>query len=160
MLCCYGVFSKYQQEIRLMIQNPNATDISVRTSDLQDVLGGVLDAAIGLAEADFGNIQLLDPDGLLRIVVQRGFPDWWVEYWNDVTTGKGACGTSLALGERVIVEDVEAERDFHRNIGLRDPAKGGSSRGAIDTFTRPVRASAGNAFYPLPDSAAPPGRRR
>lgn len=75
-------------------------------AQLPTILGGVLDAAIALAGADFGNIQLLGANGHLKIIVHRGFPDWWVEYWNEVQAGQGVCGSALAQGERVIVEDV------------------------------------------------------
>ncbi len=108
--------------------------------NLPAVLGGVLDAAIALAEADFGNIQLLDPDGQLRIVAHRGFPEWWIDYWNTVTSGHGVCGTSLARGDRVIVEDVEQSPifvgtpalDIQRRAGVRavqsTPLRGGSGQ--------------------------------
>ena len=73
----------------------------------QAVFDEILGAAIALMGADFGNIQLLDPSGShLQIVAHRGFPDWWLQYWNRVSEGHGACGTALAHGERVIVEDI------------------------------------------------------
>ena len=43
---------------------------------------------------------------------QRGFPAWWVEFWQAVHPGQGACGTALERGERVIVEDVEKSPIF------------------------------------------------
>lgn len=74
---------------------------------LEPLLAEVVDAAIRISDADFGNIQLLDPEsGHLKIAAQRGFPDWWVEYWNRVSKGQGACGTALARGQRVVIEDV------------------------------------------------------
>ena len=48
----------------------------------------------------------------LRIAAQRGFPDWWLDYWNTVSKGKGACGTALSRGERVIIEDIEQSPIF------------------------------------------------
>jgi PAS domain S-box-containing protein len=99
-------------------------DFGVRLSDLAEVL----DAAVEIGDADFGNIQLIDPGtGDLRIVAQRGFPQWWVDHWNLVGRGKGACGAASARGERVIVEDVEKspifvgapELEIQRKAGVR-----------------------------------------
>lgn len=123
------------------------------TSDLPALLGGVLDVAITLTEADFGNIQLLDSDGHLGIVVHRGFPDWWIEYWNTVTAEHGVCGSSLALGERVLVEDVEQSPifagtpalDIQRKAGIRavqsTPLRGRSGQvlGMLSTHYRTPR---------------------
>ena len=54
----------------------------------------------------------------LRIAAQRGFPDWWLNYWNSVSKGKGTCGTALVRGERVIVEDIEQSAIFIGTPGL------------------------------------------
>jgi PAS domain S-box-containing protein len=77
------------------------------------VLGEILDAAIEISEASFGNIQILDAEsGDLAVVSHRGFPTWWVDYWNRVTRGRGACGTALERHGRVIVEDVARDPIF------------------------------------------------
>jgi len=90
----------------------------VREGNLEPVLMEIVDAAIALSGADFGNIQLLDPESSdLRIAAQRGFPDWWLEFWNTVSRGQGVCGTALERRERVIVEDVE-----HSPIFVGTPA--------------------------------------
>lgn len=99
-----------------------------RDRSLTQILKKILDAAIAITGADFGNIQLLDPvTGDLNIVAHRGFPTWWIEFWNGVTKGKGACGTALKEGRRVIVEDVERSPifrgkpalDIQRRAGVR-----------------------------------------
>ncbi len=72
-----------------------------------------MDAAIEIAGADRGNIQLLAPDGSdLRIAAQRGFPRWWLDFWNRVSAGQGSCGTALERKQRVVVEDVEQSPVF------------------------------------------------
>lgn len=72
------------------------------------MLSEVIDAAISITPADFGDIQLLDSaTGDLTIIAQRGFPDWWVDYWQSVSKGQGVCGSALEYGTRVIVEDVD-----------------------------------------------------
>jgi signal transduction histidine kinase/CheY-like chemotaxis protein len=100
----------------------------VREGDLEPVLMEIVDAAIALSGADFGNIQLLDPESSdLRIAAQRGFPGWWAEFWDRVSRGRGVCGTALERGERVIVEDVEQspifigkpELEIQRRAGVR-----------------------------------------
>jgi PAS domain S-box-containing protein len=85
----------------------------VREGNLEPVLVEIVDAAIAISGADFGNIQLLDAESTdLMIVAHRGFPDWWLEFWNSVSKGHGVCGTALERGERVIVEDVEGSPIF------------------------------------------------
>lgn len=85
----------------------------------------VIDTAIELTSADFGNVQLLDPDGHLRIVAHRGFPDWWIEYWDSVTLGNGACGSALAQNARIVVEDVAQSPIFVGSPALDIQLKAG-----------------------------------
>lgn len=95
--------------------------------ELAEVLGEIVDAAIEMAGADFGNIQIIDASGTLKIAVQRNFPDWWVAYWENVSAGHGSCGTALARGEQVFIEDVETSPvfagtpalDIQRRAGVR-----------------------------------------
>ncbi len=97
-----------------------------RKGDLKPVLTAVVDAAIAICGADFGNVQLLDADsGELRIVAQRGFPKWWIEFWNTTPKGHGGCGTALEQGRRVIVEDVEQSPIFAGTRALRMQLKAG-----------------------------------
>ena len=85
----------------------------VREGNLDAALGEIVEAAIAVSGADFGNIQMLDPESSeLKIVAQRGFSEWWLDFWNHVGEGQGACGTALRRGERVIVEDVEQSPIF------------------------------------------------
>jgi PAS domain-containing protein len=87
--------------------------LSTNGADLTAILGEIVEVAISVSGADFGSIQLLDPaTSDLRIMGQRGFPQWWLDFWNSTSKGKGACGTALERGERVIVEDVEQSPIF------------------------------------------------
>ena len=98
----------------------------MQEGNLERVLGEIVDAAIAISGADFGNIQLLDPESsALRIVAQRGFPAWWLDFWTSVPPGQGACGTTLQRGERVIVEDVERSPIFAGTPGLEIQLKAG-----------------------------------
>ena len=87
--------------------------VSGGAGDLGQILGEIVEAAVDLAGADCGNIQLLDPTtGTLRIAAQRGLPDWWLEYWIAVRQDQGSCGVALKQGERVVVEDVQRSPIF------------------------------------------------
>jgi PAS domain-containing protein len=97
------------------------------TPHLVQSLSEVIDSALELTGADFGDIQLLDAKGRLRIVAQRHFPAWWLAYWEGEMDVSGAASTALQLGERVIVEDVEMSPvyvgtpalDMQRRAGIR-----------------------------------------
>lgn len=108
---------------------------------LETALTEIIDAAIGISSADFGNIQLLDPTtSELKIAAQRGFPKWWLEFWDRVSRGRGACGTALEVGRRVIVEDVEDSPSFADPRALDSQRRAGV-RGVQSTpmFTRSGR---------------------
>ena len=96
-----------------------------REHDFQPVLERIVDAAIAISRADFGNIQLLDLDSDLKIAAQRGFPQWYVDFWNEVTAGSGTCGSALAAGRRVIVPDVEQSPVFGDKPGLEMQRRAG-----------------------------------
>lgn len=99
--------------------------LSVIDGDPELILSEIVDAAIALSGADFGNIQLIDPASLaLRIVAQRGLPQMWVDFWNSVPEGQGSCNVSLQRGERVIVENVEQSPIFE-GAALEMQLKGG-----------------------------------
>jgi hypothetical protein len=54
-------------------------------SSLGTVLPEVLDGALSLTRADFGNVQILDPiTGSLRIVSQSGFDSRFIDYFATV----------------------------------------------------------------------------
>ena len=88
-------------------------------NELQALLEEVLDATIALQHADFGNIQLYDPETrALKIVVHRGFQQEFLDHFKTVHDDSAACGRAMKLRERVIVEDVQSDPEFapHRRI--------------------------------------------
>ncbi|QWV93276.1 PAS domain S-box protein [Geomonas oryzisoli] len=100
-------------ELDTMTRLQKLSTLFVHDGNLQSVLEEVVDAAIAITGADFGNIQLMDPaTGDLVIVAQRGFPQWWIDYWQQTAQGKGTCGASAAIGQRIVVEDVEQSDIF------------------------------------------------
>jgi PAS domain S-box-containing protein len=91
----------------------------VGVSDLQELLEEILNAAIALQNADFGNIQIYNREtGALKIVAQRGFKRDFLDYFDSVPEGQAACGLALQQRRRVIIEDVEVDPGFtpHRQI--------------------------------------------
>jgi signal transduction histidine kinase/PAS domain-containing protein/ActR/RegA family two-component response regulator len=84
-----------------------------REIGLNVILDQIVGAAVAIADADFGTIQLFDPQrDELKIVAFRGFEKSWLESWERVGRGEGACGRALERGERVVVEDVETNPIF------------------------------------------------
>jgi len=129
----------------------NGQSASSHASALPKLLNGVLDAAVTFSGADFGNIQLFDSNGHLKVVAHRGLPDWWIAYSDAVTIGQVVCATALSRGERVIVEDVErsplfagAALDVQRKADIRavqsTPLLGSSGQvlGLLSTHYRTV----------------------
>jgi PAS domain S-box-containing protein len=88
--------------------------------DLTSLLDEVLNAVIQLQGADFGNVQLYDPETRsLSIVAQRGFGAEFMEHFRIVTVDDGsACAKALGTGMHVIIEDVMLDAAFepHRYI--------------------------------------------
>lgn len=106
-------FQELRAELEAMRRIHELGTRCVQGDDLRAILEDVVEAAIAIAGADFGSIQLIDArTGDLQIVAHRGFAQWWVDYWQSVSKGQGTCGTALAKGERIIVEDVERSPIF------------------------------------------------
>jgi PAS domain S-box-containing protein len=128
----------------------------LQKTDMGHVLERIVEAAIAVADADFGNIQLLDEDSShLRIAAHCGFPQWWLDYWQNVSMGDGRGGNALALGRRIIVEDVEqnpifsgADLDIQRRAGVRAlqstplVSKSGRPIGMLSTHYKTTRRPA------------------
>jgi|GEM_PF-4549443 PAS domain S-box-containing protein len=88
-------------------------EVNLRRENIGTVYAEIVDAAIAVSEADFGNIQLFDPEsGTLNIVASRGLSKFWLDFWNSVPEGRGSCGTALRNRRRVIIEDVAASEVF------------------------------------------------
>jgi len=81
---------------------------------LQEGLDEMLAAVIELLGAPMGNVQILDPEhGVLRIAAHHGFDREFLEFFREVTAAdESACGRALRTGERVIIENVEADPGF------------------------------------------------
>ncbi len=113
------------RDLEAMTRLQQVGSLFILEGDLHPVLEQIVDAAILISRADFGNIQLLDPNSGLRIAAQRGFPRWYVEFWNEVTAGHGSCGSALAAGRRVIISDVEQSPVFDGKPALEMQRRAG-----------------------------------
>jgi PAS domain S-box-containing protein len=102
-----------------------------RSRTLQEGLDVMLAAVIELLGANKGNVQLLEgsgKDGVLRIAAQRGFQQDFLEHFREVSADDDcACGRALRSGQRIIIEDVEA------NASLRAPARAADYRSVVTT---------------------------
>src|SRR5262245_7785445 len=78
----------------------------------QDELLDYLDQAITITAADMGSVQLVDGDGGLRITVQRGFKQSFLEYFSSVKVSEYCCGLALRRRQRIVVEDVTTSPIF------------------------------------------------
>jgi PAS domain S-box-containing protein len=124
-------------------------------AELRELLEEALRATIVLQNADFGNVQLYNPETkTLEIVAHRGFQQNFLDYFSSVSETGAACGRGLQRRERVIIEDVLADPDFepHRQIaasaGFRAVqstplfSRSGEPLGMISThFRQPHRPS-------------------
>jgi signal transduction histidine kinase len=88
-------------------------------TELQPLLEEVLQATIEMQNADFGGVQLYNPQTqALDIVAQYGFQQDFLDHFSSVCDDSSACGQALQRQERIIIEDVETDPGFesHRQI--------------------------------------------
>lgn len=86
---------------------------------LDALLPKVLDGALSLTTADFGNVQLVDPaSGALHIVTQSGFGAEFTDYFAVVDDDHSACGRAALHHAQTVIADVTSDPDFapHREI--------------------------------------------
>lgn len=76
------------------------------------VLGLALEGALELTAADFGDLQMFDGAGQLRIVAQAGFGPDYLRRFATVHDEHAACWRAATLGAQVTVDDVLTDEDF------------------------------------------------
>ncbi|WP_058517757.1 GAF domain-containing sensor histidine kinase [Legionella parisiensis] len=75
--------------------------------EIKQIFLGIIDTAIAISEADFGHIQLINlATQELKIVAQCGLPQYWLDYWENVSKRQSSCAKTLEYGKRIIVEDI------------------------------------------------------
>lgn len=84
----------------------------VQNRVFEKVIQTILDDAIALLGAEYGNIQL-PIDDELAIAAQRGLSaDFLRTFWRVRKDDGSACGRALRLGIPVIIPDIENDTDF------------------------------------------------
>jgi len=85
-----------------------------RMTSLRAGLEEMLGATIELLGADKGNVQILDSErGVLVIAAHRGFEQDFLDAFREVSAeDDAACGRALRAGQRIVIEDVEADALF------------------------------------------------
>lgn len=133
-------------------------EISTRlraSAELPEVLEEVLTATMAIQHADFGNVQLCNPEShALEIAAQRGFDAELLDHFAAVDDSRTAWGRAMQLRSRIIIEDVQTDALFapHRHIasaaGFRGVqstplfSRSGEILGVISThFVHPHRPS-------------------
>jgi two-component system CheB/CheR fusion protein len=106
--------------------------IAVATAQsTQEALDHILNTAIALEGGDFGDVQLIDDSGMLRIVAQRGFDAKFLEAFARVTSDDAtSCGRALRTRVTTHIEDV-----------LRDPAYAMLRTAAVEAGFRAVQST-------------------
>ena len=114
-----AVKDELAKELRAMTRLHQLSTRLPADTDLQPLLEEILDATMDLLRADFGNVQLYNPEtGALEIVSSRGFRQDFLDYFASVRDEGAACGRGVSRGERIIIEDVLTDPAFepHRAI--------------------------------------------
>ena len=106
------------------LKNALAADLTVMTrlhesstrllanKEVQPLLEEALSAVIAIQSADFGLLQLYNPEHSLEIVAQQGFQRDFLMYFADAHDETTACGRAMKQRRRVIIEDVEKDAGF------------------------------------------------
>ncbi len=85
----------------------------VEAHEIGSLMEDILSAAIEIAGADMGNVQLMDREtNVLKIVAQRGFESAFADFFTAVHAEMAVCGEAMARGERIVIEDVAASPIF------------------------------------------------
>jgi len=153
---------RFAQQLGLQLAEPDvAEQLRAHARALSNaqtregVLEQALAGAMSITGADFGNVQVRNPEtGALEIVCQEGFSAEFLEYFTKVDDSSSACGRAAEHASQTVIRDVERDAAFlpHRDIaassGFRavqsTPLIDGEGRvlGVVSThFRRPHRPS-------------------
>ena len=112
--------------------------------DFETCLDEIVATAIAIANADKGNIQLLDVEsGMLRIAAQRGFGEPFLKFFAEVAAGEAAtCGAALHTAGRILVPDITRSEIFAGQPSLDVLL----NEGLRSVQSTPVISSSGQVF--------------
>ena len=81
-------------------------------SSFESAVQVVLNDAIALHGAEFGNVQLAAGDYLV-IAAQRGFKASFVDFFARVRADDGcSCGRALRIGRTMVIRDIEVDAEY------------------------------------------------
>lgn len=87
--------------------------------ELPAVLPRVADAAMELLDAEFGNIQFVDPrDDSLVLVTQSGFGDEFLDHFAVVHDSHSVCGRAARQGAQAVTADVRDDQGLTPHQGV------------------------------------------
>jgi len=109
------------------------------TSDLASLLYEVLDAAMELQHAEFGDVQLYDEaSNTLKMVAHRGLNRQILDRFKIVGPDDiSSCAAALRNRSRVVIEDMDTSPDFavHRGLAATAGFRGAQSTPLLDQST-------------------------
>jgi signal transduction histidine kinase len=150
------------EELEAMTQLHALNTRLMAAEDLPTALDDLLESAIVTTGADFGNVQLYDPQTeALEIVAHRGFRQDFLDYFRMVRIDEGSCcAQAMQTGARMIIEDVEVDPTYERHRAIAAAtgyravqstplqARDGSILGMLSThFHLPQRVSKRNERF-------------
>ncbi len=97
-------------DLAALTQIHSLSTSTLETADLEPLLQRVMDAAVNIMRADRGTLKLMEGDSLL-IVAHHGHQPPYLNFFNSAA-GRVSAGEAMKRGERVIIEDVEANPMF------------------------------------------------
>lgn len=96
-----------------------AADDGFRLRYQNKMLAMILERVLRHTGASMGHIQSLDPQsGRLLIQVQKGFSTAFLQFFQTVEAGHGACGIALQTARRQVVPDILASGLFTNGPSL------------------------------------------
>jgi hypothetical protein len=126
------------------------------SAELQFELGVLLDSALRIAGTHMGNVQLAEPvTERLHIVAHRGLPRPYLDRFGVIRgDGPSACARALRLRQRIVIEDVFADREYEPYLDVAREA------GFKAIQCTPILAEEGVAgifstLYPFKHSVSP-----
>lgn len=94
----------------------NLNTVSSRLWRLRDLPSGlreILDTSVELLNADMGNVQLINEEGVLILAAQRGFqPEFEAVFQRVSVKDDSACGRAFRTGERTVIRDIEVDPEY------------------------------------------------
>ena len=106
-------------DLKTMLRLHELSTRLLKSTELQPLLEEILDATIELLDADFGAVQLCNPQSkALEIVAQHGFKQDFLDHFANASQESGVCARAMSQRARVIIHDVETDPGFapHRQI--------------------------------------------